>query len=181
MREIALLKKLPPIFRECGVFKAIDGAEKVQLTALWTAIDAARNNQYIQTLDAYGTKRWEKLLGIFPKATDSIEDRRFAILSKVNERVPFTYIFLQNQMILLCGKNGYTLSLDNHHYCLKVRVELWRKAMIETIAGLLSRVVPANMVIDLDLLYNQHLDLAQFTHGYLHTRTYKFLREEVLT
>jgi len=45
----------------------------------------------------------------------------------------------------------------------------------------LQRVIPANMIIDLRLIYNQHLTLKQFTHAHLQTYTHNQLRNEVIS
>ena len=46
---------------------------------------------------------------------------------------------------------------------------------------MLNRVVPANMVIDLDLLYNQHSDFDGLTHEELSVYTHQQLRDEVIS
>ena len=45
---------------------------------------------------------------------------------------------------------------------------------------MLKETVPANMVLDLSLLYNQHKTLKQFTHRQLSAFTGKQIRNEVL-
>ena len=46
---------------------------------------------------------------------------------------------------------------------------------------MLEEVIPANMEIDLSLLYNQHETLAKFTHKELAKYTHRQIREEVLS
>jgi len=41
-------------------------------------------------------------------------------------------------------------------FTLIVKVELVAKQNLDTVGELLERVLPLNMVIDLDLMYNQH-------------------------
>lgn len=173
-------KKLPLVLRECREFKAIDTAETPELEALWTAIENARDDQYIPSLTISGIKRWEKILGVIPKADETFDDRRFRILNRVNESLPFTYRFLENQFTILCGEKGYRLQLDHGNYTLVVRVELTSKSKYNDVEALLKRVLPANIVIDLSLMYNQHKDIARFTHEQLHAWTHEQIRSEVL-
>jgi len=42
-------------------------------------------------------------------------------------------------------------------------------------------MVPANIVITVELRYNQHLTLANFTHGQLGQHTHYDLRNEVIS
>ncbi len=180
LREILLLKKLPPILQSCREFQTIDQTETAELNKLWAAIEAVRDDQYIPSLTINGIKRWEKILKITPKATNTIDERKFRILNRVNESLPFTYRFLENQFTILCGENGYRLQLDHGNYSLVVRVELTSKSKLDDIGALLKRVVPANIVVDLSLLYNQHKDVARYTHNGLHALTHEQIRSEVL-
>ena len=80
----------------------------------------------------------------------------------------------------LCGEEGYVLELLNLEYKVKVRVALKSKKNYRMVEGLLGEVIPANMEIDLSLLYNQHKTLRQFTHGQLTAYTHNQIRNEVL-
>lgn len=180
VHEILLSKKLPPVLQECREFKAVCDAETPELKALWAAIENARDDQYIPSLTVTGIKRWEKILGVTPKADETFDDRRFRILNRVNESLPFTYRFLENQFTILCGENGYRLQLDHGNYRLVVRVELASKSKYTDVDALLKRVVPANMIIDLSLMYNQHQEVGRFTHAQLHSYTHEQIRSEVL-
>ena len=115
-----------------------------------------------------------------PKADETFDDRRFRILNRVNESLPFTYRFLENQFTILCGENGYRLQVDHRNYTLIIRVELASKSKYTDVDALLKRVVPANMIIDLSLMYNQHQEVGRFTHGQLHAWTHEHIRSEVL-
>ena len=44
----------------------------------------------------------------------------------------------------------------------------------------MKRVIPANMIMDIDLKYNTYAMLAEFTNKQLNTYTHKQLREEVM-
>lgn len=178
--EVLLSRKLPPVLRDCQEFKAIANAETPELETLWAEIESARDNQYIPSLTISGIKRWEKILGIIPKADETFDDRRFRILNRVNESLPFTYRFLENQFTILCGENGYRLQVDHGKYRLVVRVELASKSKYTDVDALLKRVVPANMIIALSLMYNQHQEVGRFTHEQLHAWTHEHIRSEVL-
>ena len=73
------------------------------------------------------------------------------------------------------------MQLQNTLYKLVVRVALSASKQYSEVEKLLKRTVPANMLIDLALLYNQHQTLAGFTHQQLSAFTHKELREDDLT
>lgn len=156
-------------------------SEQVEIANLWGSIDNALNDQFLIDATEYGVGRWEKILGITPKATEQLDARKFRILTRLNEQLPYTMRELKRQLEALCGKDGYSIELYNDAYTIEVKVNLIAKSNFDDVASLLQRVVPANMVIDLSLLYNQHLTLEQFTHEQLSQYTHYQLRNEVIS
>ena len=53
--------------------------------------------------------------------------------------------------------------------------------MFDEVDKLVRRMAPANLIITVELRYNQHLTLAKFTHAQLSQYTHKELREEVIS
>ena len=180
-REINLLEYLPGVLREVKEFKALSAAENPETIKLWEELENVLDDQFVNESTLNGVKRWESILGIKALDTDLLSDRKFRILSRLNEQLPYTYKNLDAQLALLCGANGYKLILDNSAYALTVKVALTAKKKFTEVGNLLDRVVPCNIVISLLLLYNQHLTLKQFTYSHLSQYTYGGLREEVLS
>lgn len=179
-REVNLLDYLLPLIAQTDEFAAIGTAENEQINDLWTAHKNVYNNQFIATLDENGCERWEKILEITPMGTDTLEDRRFRIAARINADIPYTYKQLQNMLASLCN-DDYTMELQNEDYKLIVRVALSAQKQYAEIEKLLKRVVPANILIDFSLLYNQYQDLKPKTHAQLRAYTHKQLREEEIS
>lgn len=176
-----LLEYLPAFLQSVREYKAICQSEQPQVEALWQGAQEAMADQFIPTATENGVKRWEKILHITPKATDTLEERRFRILTCINQQTPHTITALRQQLEALCGKEGYTAQCDNNSYTLTVRVALSQKSNYDAVADLLDRVVPANIVIDLSLLYNQHQSLKGYTHGQLKAYTHSQLKTEEMS
>lgn len=180
-RQVDIINYLPPILKEYKELISIAAAENPEINLLWTTLENVMNDQFVDKLTDNGAKRWEKILTIVPKGTDTLDFRRFRIKTRLNEKLPYTYRVLEQQLITLCGEDGYSLELQNNEYTLKVRIDLIAKSKFNDVNDLLSRIVPANIVIDLSLLYNSYFTLAQFTHAQLSAYTHDQLRNEVLT
>ncbi|WP_313132654.1 putative phage tail protein [Anaerocolumna sp.] len=180
-REINLIEYLPGVLREVKEFKAFAKAENPEAIKLWEELENVLDDQFVNESTLNGVKRWESILGIKALDTDTLSDRKFRILSRLNEQLPYTYKNLESQLSLLCGENGYKLHLDNSTYELIVKVALTAKKKFAEVGNLLDRVVPCNIVISLILMYNQHSTLSQFTHAHLSQYTHNQLREEVLS
>ena len=175
-----VISYLPEILREIYEFRQIAAAQNSELDSAEKALSDIVADNFVETLTERGCERWEKMLKINRKATDDIEVRRFRILAKLNEQLPFTFRGLKNQLEILCGKDGYSAALDNENYSLTVWVALTAKNQFDEVGALLGRVVPANIVCAVKLKYNQHQTLAPFTHGDLAAFTHDAIRNEVI-
>lgn len=174
MYERKLIDYLPNVIREVKEYKAIlNDGEEAEVISLWNSLDNAFKDQFIQDATEYGISRWEKLLAITPKATATLDERRFTVLTKINEQLPFTMVNLKEQLRALCGDDGYSVNLDSASYTLYVEIGLEAQSKYDDVELLLKRVVPANLVIITTLKYNQNKDFTSMTHralsGYSHS------------
>lgn len=178
--ERQLIKYLPYVVRDYPEFQGITGSEQPEFERAWASADDLLNNQFISTAGSMGLSRWEKILGITPKGTDTLEDRRFRILTRINEELPYTLPQLRNILETLCGKDNYSADVEEGTYQLLVKIGLAAKNNFTDVEALLNRVVPQNMVVTLLQLYNTHGELGRFTHAQLAAYTHDQLRNEVL-
>ena len=178
--ERKLIDYLPYVIRDYAEFQGIMGSEQPEIEKAWNTTDDLLDNQFIPTAGNMGLSRWEKILGITPKGTDSLEDRRFRILTRINEELPYTLPQLRNILETLCGKGNYSADVEEGTYQLLVKIGLAAKNNFNDVESLLNRVVPQNMVVTLLQLYNTHAELGRFTHAQLAAYTHNQLRNEVL-
>lgn len=178
-RVISILDYIPPVLADAEEQKQISKALNPEINMLWAEIERAQNNQFISSSDEYGVAHRENILSIKPKNTETLDDRKFRLLSREIEKLPYTYRVLKNKLKALCGENGYTLNIDYDNEIIKVRVDLISKKAYEEVELMLEKMSPLNMLIDLSLLYNSHKILSGFTHRQLNQYTHKQLREEV--
>ena len=178
--ERTLMDYLPPVLRNVLEFRYLNAAVQNAYDAFRLKLQEVFENQFYMEAGLPGIKRYERILGITQKATDSLDDRRFRIKLRFNEQLPFTYRALERKLYALCGEGGYELTLVPEAYKLIVRVALTRREAMNDVRDMLDRIVPANMIIDLSLLYNSHDMFRGKTHDELHEYTHEQLREEVL-
>jgi hypothetical protein len=174
-----LIEYLPEAFRDVKENEAIlTMAEQPEMVSSWGAIDNALNDQFIFDATENGVSRFEKIMKIAPKADESLDSRKFTILVKNNEQIPFTFTALKKQLELLCGEDGYKLTRDVTTKVLSVKVALDAKNNFNDVADLLERTVPANMVIDISLMYHQHFEYTLSTHNFLQRYTHSQLKDD---
>ncbi len=175
-----IIEYLPDVTKAFREIKEITTVENIELTLLDEDIKELKNNQFFLYCNERGISRFEEMLRIVTKVTDTLEDRKFRVLARYNSSIPYTYEHLLKQLTTLCGDGGFTCDLFNDEYRIKIRVELVAKVMYSEVEKLLAKILPANIVVDLDLRYNQHIDLARLNHGQLGAFTHAGLRNEYL-
>ena len=171
---------LPPILLKTYEFPLLCDTEQREFDRLNTAVDEVLDAQFVSTAGERGIERYEQIFSIVPQDTDTLDERRFRVLAKINAQLPFSIRRLRQQLSTLCDEDGYRMEIDGGRYTLTVKVALTAKRNQQAVEELLADIVPANMVCTTSLLYNQHADLTRFTHAQLALLTHFEIREEVL-
>ena len=179
-RTIDLTEYLPDVLKNVTEMQAIMKAETPIVQAIWNACEDCMNDQFISEATENGIARREKMLNITPDATDTLEDRRFRLLSRYNENTPYTKRSLANMLETLCGTDGYKLTILTSKFTVHVKVALAVKKQADSVGELLERILPYNMAFSVELLYNTWQKLKPYTWGYVNAFTWKELKEEVL-
>lgn len=168
------------LIKEYREFQELAKTENPEISALLQGASNWLDDQFIQTATEKGIARREKLLKITPFADDDLESRRFRVQAKWNDKLPYTYRELVEKMNNLCGKDGYAMTLDSGDYLLSVKLELTKKRMFDEVARVVRQILPANILLVVELRFNQHSKLANYTHAQLAAYTHAQLREEAL-
>ena len=171
---------LPSILLKTYEFTLLCDTEQREFNRLNTAVDEVLDAQFVSTAGEYAIQRYEKIFGVVPQDTDTLDERRFKVLTRINTQLPFSVRRLRQQLATLCGEDGYKLEVNGGVYTLTVKVALTAKRNQQAVEELFADIVPANMVCTTSLLYNQHADLTRFTHAQLAALTHFAIREEVL-
>ena len=97
-RVISILDYIPPVLADTEEQKQISKALNPEINMLWAEIERAQNNQFISSSDEYGVAHRENMLSIKPKNTETLDDRKFRLLSREIEKLPYTYRVLKNKL-----------------------------------------------------------------------------------
>ncbi len=172
-----LIDYLPDLIKQSPIFNEITEAEQPEFALLWSKLDETLKNSFVDTAEESGVIRYEEILNLAPKPTDTLDDRRFRILARLNEKLPYTEKTLNERLTLLCGNGGYTLNLDYNNYYVEVKVGLNVTEQFNAVKSFLTRVSPANLVLDVKIRYRTHGELGDMTHTALAAYTHSELRE----
>lgn len=146
---VDLLSYLPPVLQELEEFKQIMNTESEEFNLLIKEYQNLLSDQFVHEATENGLSRWEKILGINPKTTDTLESRRWEILNRLNIKIPYTWTMLKNKLYALYG-DSYTIKLISDTYTIQIRVsQELSDSEIRSTYTMLEVIVPANMIIDI--------------------------------
>lgn len=175
-----LTKYLPPFIAEYREIAAVLDSENIEFNDLGGQSADVLDNMFIESANEYGISRYEKMLGITFFANDTLEDRKFRVLTKYNETTPYTLRSLDEMLKNICGENGYILELIADEYTVKVQIALKVKKQAEIVGEALGRILPCNMLYSVELLFNTWKLVKNYNWGTLGVCRWQDVKEEVL-
>lgn len=174
-----LINHLPLFLQEYRELTAIMETEQPEINDLWVLAENALTNQLISEANESGVIRWESMLRISPKGTDTLDERKFRILTKMNHELPYTLRKLKHTLTNLCGVGGFYIEVFAAEYHIDVKLAVGNHNNYTEVADALKKMLPANMTQSIELLYNTNNLISQFTHAQLAAHTHEQLRKEV--
>lgn len=175
-----LIQYLPEYMRGIVEFNQLAGTEEEELNQLSDSINDAWNNQYIATATDEGLRRYEKIYGVVPMATATLDERRFKLYALMNQELPYTYRKLEESLAAICGDSGWILELNPASYEINIKIDVTNINNREAIEGLLLKMLPANIAPTISILYNPYSALEGKKHSALSGYTHEELRKGVL-
>ena len=134
---------------------------------------------YSEDINEEGVDRLGKSLKIDLAGLD-FEDKVFKIKTALYDKRPYNYTNINDMLFSHCGKDGYLLEIDRQNKTVSAKINLGRKNQFSAVYKLLDNVVSANMILNVELLYNLHENLAKMTYGDMSAKTHEELRSDVL-
>lgn len=137
------------------------------------------SNGNVDGADDYACSRWEKILGIEPPGTATLEDRRYAIYLKFFDARPYTWNNLSILLDEVLGShNQYLIERDVTKKTLTVRLFLESLHQMDSVKDFLDQIVPADMILLIDQYFNRYSEIENTgkTYSDLESYTYEQLR-----
>lgn len=143
-----LINYLPYQVREFKEYQGITTGEQPEFELAWNHWKEVFDNQYIDTAGDYGLSRWEKMLGITPKATDSLETRRIRIKTRLNNFTPYTFRAFMRMMKSLADGEPFEVYLDPGTYLMRFILQWGVNGKIDSLKWLIDEILPENIAIE---------------------------------
>lgn len=142
--EIDLYPLLPPTVNEFKEFQEIIHVENANFNKVRLQLIDIFKYRFVHETDEKGVLLWEKMLRIKRRTTDSIEERKTRILTKINNKLPYTMRALKQLLNSLCGEGNYNVLLNPHTY--ELHFEFYNKiADVHHLKETLEEMIPLNL------------------------------------
>lgn len=176
--ENRLIDYLPFYDSDTEEFEAICEAEQIVIDALWKENAGVLKESFVITAENEGLMRLESILG-FSAAGLETDERRENIIFRLMGDTPYTMNSLYKRLKLLC-KGKFVLEYGVKPYTLYVGLGYLSIGQYEIIKELLYKILPANIGIIIEQVYNTHGDFVLWTHGMLGEYKHTEIREKEL-
>lgn len=158
-----LIEYMPNFLQNVREFNIISSLEDEELEKLKLQVDNILKEVIVNTSEGYGLQRYEKIYNINVVSAD-IDVRRFNIISKINNKVPFTYKWLDNKLKQLVGENNYRINIEYDNYKVIISIVYLFGDIVNTLQKDLKELLPANLIIQINLFSNCNLYLGSIVH-----------------
>ena len=144
-----LLDYLPPFLREYREFNEIANAEEPELDGLSEKALRVLKNQFIETADEDGIAEFEKMLGILPSKSDSLESRRARVFSRWFTELPYTLKAFLHKLSGLSEYGDIAVSVDFDRYMIAIDTDFEYYGQTDEIERLVDLMFPCNIIAEL--------------------------------
>ena len=140
-----LLEYLPPFLREYYEFKQLCKSGDIEVSSIDKAVDWNFDSAFISDCDATVLSKYERLLGIIPTSSQSIENRRNKVLLQWNTVASMTLPQFISKLQEYCGKDNIYVDTSREQF---YQLVLWlniHKVDVPIIKDFVDAWLPMNV------------------------------------
>ena len=116
IRDVNVAYYYPTTVSPSKEFKTLASIENPEYKALWEKVWKWFCNSFVYDIDSDGAERWETMLSLPIRRTASLEDRKRAILSRLNHTLPYTERRFQEMLDVEFGEGLFTFTCTYNKY-----------------------------------------------------------------
>lgn len=177
VREVDLKGFLPEFVGEYREINEILSAEEPEIQVMENAAERARDCAFIMYCGEKEIGRFERMMNVFPSSEDTLEERQVRILIRWNDSPPYTLAALKEKLAAICGEGNFSVEVWYDAYRLELYVTLARAGQVNELERLLQKIVPANMLVNVQNTMTAEPAEELFVGGAVITSTFFVLGE----
>lgn len=147
-KEVDVHEYYPDTLKDILEFNEISKVENANFSKVRLNILEIFSMRFVHEANEVGIARWEKMLKIKRRSSDDLEIRRMRILSKINNKLPYTWRTLHQLMTSFYGEDNYALNLDPQDFEIEILIPTGTQTFNELI-NILEPMLPMNIKYEL--------------------------------
>ena len=137
---------VPPIYNDVEEMDTLINSQDKMIDLADDFLNTIYNSQYISIAPEIAVKEYEKIFGILPSSSDSLEFRRARLINRLSMTPPFSLPDLRKKLDDLIGINKYDCYVDYENYTLYVESSAENQAWVNEIYITINKIKPVNIV-----------------------------------
>jgi hypothetical protein len=125
-----------------------------QIEKINTEITRLDEDNYFDNTSENRVIRWEKILSLTQRARDTLDERRFAVHSKVIDKLPYTFRIIGKELNALAPGADFTREMSENGMTATVRLPLTSASKISDVDSLLDRKLPLDVIYTIIIMYH---------------------------
>ena len=117
-------------------------------------------------------------MGITVNVMDTIEERRRRIRGYYASDLPYTENKVKQVLTAMCGQDGFEMIVNSAIYQVDIQIRLNSMNLVNNVREITRKMIPANMVENVNIIYNIHQRFISFSHANLTNYTHRQIRED---
>jgi len=144
-----------------------------------TEITRLDEDNYFDNTSESRIERWEKILKLTPRADDTLDERRFAVHSRVIDKLPYTFPVVERELGALAPGSEFTRERDEYGMTATVKLPLTSISKISDVNSMLDRKLPLDVIYTIIIMYNTWGSVKADTWGTVKSKTWKQVKEDI--
>ena len=151
-------------------------AVDAQIEKINTEVTRLDEDNFFDNTSEERIERWEKILKLTPRADDTLEERRFAVHSRVIDKLPYTFSVVKRELNALAPGSVFTREQSENGMTATIVLMLSSISKIADVNTLLDKKLPLDVVYEIIVLFNTWSKYAEDTWGDVSSMTWNDMR-----
>lgn len=180
-RKVHIERYWPDVFGKLREAQEIAKALNPEYDLLYEKIRDFINDCFIETARENVLARWEKIVGVVPLSTDTLEERRNRVLYLLQITLPYTERRLKKVFLAqIVGEGNYQVTVDPITSTIEVLINPAKQAQWNDVIQMLDTILPCNMELIVGNLGTPHSVMEEYTHNQLAEHSHDFITNELM-
>ena len=154
-----------------------NAAVDLQIEKVNKEVTRLDEDNYFDNTSESRIERWEKILELTPRADDTLDERRFAVHSRVIDKLPYTFRVVERELKALAPQAEFTREWSANGMTAQVKLPLTSVSKISDVDSLLDRKLPLDVVYTILIMYNTWDEYSSDTWGDVSSMTWQQMKE----